>query len=241
MKPINLNEIQEQNKRNWTSLDLSSDEETCSSHRNPVLTGKDRLSNPQNAALTEEDSVQNVHTAETLGNVGKKVVETAQLENVARPVPKERECYWKLPDVEPECDTATRSFLASKLSDLTDLAEKLKARLNQNAAPKDISSQVQSSNSQVQNNQSLKSHLNNENAAFSAAQNVPAQSSFHFQSRIADSSTMTSAFFGVSSEVGIPETNFRRSDLNLERLLELSDEEDGAEQNQVDLTFTCQI
>ena len=235
MKPINLNEIQEQNKRNWTSLDLSSDEETCSSHRNPVLTGKDRLSNHQNPSLTGNDSEQNVHITKTLENLGKKVAEAAQHENV----PKERECYWKLPDVEPECDTATKSFLASKLSDLTDLAEKLKAKLNQNATPKDISGQFKNSNSQVQNNQSFKSHLNNENSAFSAAQNVPAQSSFHFQSRIADSSTMTSAFFGVNSEVGFPETNFRRSDLNLERLLELSDEdEEGAKQNQVNFTST---
>ena len=58
---------------------------------------------------------------------------------------KEKQYYWNPPEMEVDSNIATKSFLASKLSDLTNLADRLRAKLNQ-PQPEAVTSSFETSN-----------------------------------------------------------------------------------------------
>ena len=127
VKPVNLREVH--SRRNWTNLEMSSDEETCSSHRNLAQVGKEPTGRsgsaspkvfPQSFSPEKDQPV--------------KDQDSGYKSKHSEPE-KEKEVYWNPPEIQIDNDTATKSFLASKLTDLTSMADKLKARLNQNSQP----------------------------------------------------------------------------------------------------------
>ena len=149
VKPINLSKVQHQ--RAWASVELSSEEDTCSSHQHPGKPGSS-LGNPAAAlhpnALNPAGSLNlqqisflnsRISGANNQHVVNENKDSGMQLNLNTTPEKQIKELYWKLPDFQTDTDSATKSFLATKLSDLTDMAEKLKARLAQNSnAPEPV-------------------------------------------------------------------------------------------------------
>lgn len=142
VKPINVTELQHQ--RVWTNLESSSDEDTCSSHQHPGKSGSPlgkpaTVSHPDALNLVGSLNLQQISGLNSRISGASKhhfVNESKdsgiQPNETSKPEQHVTEMYWKLPEVKTDTDSATKSFLATKLSDLTDMAEKLKARLAQN-------------------------------------------------------------------------------------------------------------
>jgi hypothetical protein len=108
---------------------MSSDEETCSSHRNQVPVGKEPT--VKSGSAPAETFAPSFSPAK---DQPVKDQDSGYKSKNSEPK-KEKKLYWNPPDIQIEDDSATKSFLASKLSDLTNMADKLKARLNQNSQP----------------------------------------------------------------------------------------------------------
>ena len=96
---------------------MSSEEESCPSHRN--------LPRTRETTRPEVAPVPEIRTSPL------KDRDSGYKSKQSEP----EVFYWKPPEIEVNDEAATRSFLASKLTDLANLADKLKARLHPDKTP----------------------------------------------------------------------------------------------------------